>query len=321
MTRTTLISDRGEDPWVIFWEGSYYYCRDFDDRLIMVNKAARLEDIGKQNHIVWEDPAGTAEAEIWAPELHRIQGKWYIYFTRGKAEKHRMYVLEATGDDPQGDYIFRGQLHEPSNQWAIDNTVFEWQGRWYCMWSGWESEADKRQNLYIASMSSPTQINSERVCISRPMYEWEKQGGPVWPHINEGPQALEHDGRLFVIYSASHSLTDDYCLGRLALVGEDPLLPASWVKHPQPVFSKSGSIYGPGHASFIEQPDGSDWIIYHSTKVSNGGWDARLLRAQQFRWNRDGSPDFGKPRLTKDTRIAETFRAIAKNFKPKPTIS
>jgi GH43 family beta-xylosidase len=317
LSRSTMISERGEDPWVIFWEGNYYYCRDYDDCKIMVNKGRRLEDIGQDNHIVWEDPVGNSDAEVWAPELHRIDGTWYIYFTRGKDENHRMYVLEGLSDDPQGEYVFRGQMEEPSNQWAIDTTVFQWQGKWYCAWSGWETPTNKIQNLYIAPMSSPMQISGERVCISRPVYEWEKQGDGIWPHINEGPQALEHNGKMFIIYSASHSLTDDYCLGQLALVGDDPLLPTSWVKHPRPVFHKDGTVYGPGHASFIEKPDGTDWIVYHSTKVSNGGWDARLLRAQQFHWNADGSPNFGKPRLTKATRITEVFQRYRSKLQPK----
>jgi GH43 family beta-xylosidase len=320
---TTLISERGEDPWVIFYEGFYYYCRDFEDRMIMVNRAKRLEDIGKEQHIIWEAPEGTSEAEVWAPELHRIHGKWYIYFTMGKGDDHRMYILEGLSDDPQGEYKFLGQLKEPSNQWAIDATVFEWKNKWYCAWSGYEEPDNRIQNIYIARMSSPTTIETDRVCISRPIYEWEKQGAGIWPHINEGPQALEHGGKLFIIYSASHSLTDDYCLGQLELAGEDPLLPTSWVKKPTPVFAKNGSIYGPGHASFIEKPDGTDWIVYHSTKTSAEGrtdlgdawWDSRILRAQQFYWHKDGSPDFGKPRLYKETRIIENFRRLRTRLK------
>ena len=304
----TLITHRGEDPWVIYWNGYYYYCRDFDDRMIMVNKARRLEDIGKDEHIVWSDPAGTSEAEVWAPELHRIGGKWYIYFTKGKDETHRMYVLEGLTDDPQGEYILRDKITDSSDQWAIDGTPVKWKDKWYFIWSGWENATNKIQNLYIAKMKNALEISGERVCISVPEHDWEKIGSPTWPHINEGPQALEHNGKLFIIYSASHSLTDDYCLGQLTLVGDNPMEPSSWVKKKEPVFAKSGTIFGPGHASFIEKPDGTDWIVYHATKKSNAGWDARLLRAQQFTWNKDGSPNFGKPRALKEIRIVEQLK-------------
>lgn len=310
----TLLTPRGEDPWVIYWKGYYYYCREYDDRMIMVNKARRLEDIGKKNHIVWTDPGGTAGAEVWAPELHRIDGKWYIYFTKGKHQNHRMYVLEGLTDDPQGTYKFKGKISDTSDQWAIDGTVFSWKGAWYFAWSGWENKNNKTQNLYIARMKDPLKLVGKRVCISRPVYEWEKMGAPTWPHVNEGPQALEHEDRLFIIYSASHSWTDDYCLGQLSLVGDDPLLPTSWIKTPRPVFRKAGSIYGPGHASFIEKPDGTDWIIYHATDTSEPGWDARVLRAQPFWWKKDGSPNFGKPKTLKTISIYEQFNLRRKKL-------
>lgn len=301
----TLISQRGEDPWVIFWEGNYYYCREYEDRMIMINKASRLEDIGKQSHVVWLDELGTPEAELWAPELHRVNGKWYIYFSRGKAEKHRTYVLECQTDDPQGNYVLKGKVTDPSDQWAIDATIMYYQNKHYLVWSGRENESDKTQNLYIAPMSNPWTISGNKVCISRPEYEWEKIGAPDWQPVNEGPQLLEKNGKIFLIYSASHSLTDDYCLGQLSFVGNDPLDPAAWVKKPKPVFSKSGTIYGPGHASFIEKPDGSDWIIYHAHQVSGGGWDNRALHAQPFSWHSDGLPNFGKPSAYKQIKIID----------------
>lgn len=37
---------------------------------------------------------------IWAPELHYLEGKWYIYFAGGEEEdiwKIRPYVLECQG--------------------------------------------------------------------------------------------------------------------------------------------------------------------------------------------------------------------------------
>lgn len=304
-TLLNLIHDRGEDPWVIRWNNNYYYCREMDDCVIMVNKAARLEDIGKQNHVVWADPSHSSEAEVWAPELHRLDGKWYIYFTKDKEEKHRMYVLESTSDDPQGKYVFKGKITDPSDQWAIDGTILYHGDRYYFLWSGWDNVRDKTQNIYIAPMSNPWTISGERVCISRPEHDWEKVGAPEWPPVNEGPQALEKNGKIFIIYSASHSLTADYCLGQLALVGKDPLEASSWAKSPKPVFSKTGSIYGPGHASFIEKADGSDWIIYHAyhPRGIEGGWDARELRAQRFTWHKDGSPNFGRPRAFRDVTI------------------
>src|SRR5690606_14654307 len=124
---------------------------------------------------------------------------------------HRMYVLESEGEDAFGPYSNKGQITDSTNKWAIDGTVLRGvDGQLYFIWSGWEGDTNVRQKLYIAPMSNPWTISGERVEISRPEHEWETIGEP---HVNEGPVALVKGDRVYVIYSASGSWTDDYCLG------------------------------------------------------------------------------------------------------------
>ncbi|MBD2769920.1 glycoside hydrolase family 43 protein [Hymenobacter sp. BT664] len=291
-----LVAD-GEDPWVVAHQGHLYYCTvDRLKRKILVAKFTSLSEMATAELVqVWPDKRGTTRefVEIWSPELQFIDGRWYIYFAlynvRNGAE--RLFVLEGLADHPQGAYEFQGQLQIPTDRWAIDGSVLRTDnGELYFIWSGWEGLTNTSQNIYIARMRDPVTIASDRVCISRPEYDWEKQG---YPHVNEGPQALARHGRLFIIYSASGSWTDDYCLGQLTYLGGDVLDSASWRKEPAPVFSKTATIFGPGHASFVEI-DGQDYIIYHATRSSRAGW-ARQIRAKPFSWHADGSPNFGEP--------------------------
>ncbi|MCZ4136287.1 alpha-N-arabinofuranosidase, partial [Escherichia coli] len=109
---------------------------------------------------------------IWAPELHYINGAWYIYYAKddGDNVNHRMYVMENTSPDPtQGNWQYKGQITDPTNKWAIDGTVLQTGGQLYFIWSGWEGDTNVRQNLYIAHMSNPWTIDSNRVEIARPM--------------------------------------------------------------------------------------------------------------------------------------------------------
>jgi GH43 family beta-xylosidase len=118
--------------------------------------------------------------------------------------------------------------------------------------------------------------------------------------VNEGPEILQHGGRIFLVYSAGGCWTDYYSLGMLtASASSDLLRPESWKKAPSPVFwlSPSAHAYGTGHNSFFQSPDGTeDWIVYHANaEAGQGCGGKRAPRAQRFTWNADGTPDFGRP--------------------------
>lgn len=292
------VHEGGGDPWVTEHNGEYYYCFSAWDCVLWVQKVNSIAELHQSSSsIVYAPPQDTAYShEYWAPELHYINGEWYIYVAAddGNNENHRMYVLKGTSQDPTQPFEMVGQITDPSNKWAIDGTVMQLGGELYFIWSGWEGDVNVAQNLYIAHMSDPCTIDSERVCLSVPEYHWEKVGEP---YINEGPAVLQHDGKTFLVYSASGSWTDDYCLGMLTLTGDDPMNPAHWEKSTRPVFKKRpGVCYGPGHNSFCAAADGSVWMIYHANLVSGTGWGGRSVWIAPVTFQEDGTPDFGTPK-------------------------
>ena len=297
-TVTNPVIASGADPWVIRWEDNYYLSQSRRGS-IWVNQFHNLSDIGTNGWVnVWTAPTNTPYSRnIWAPELHRLNGEWFIYFAAddGTNDHHRMYVLQGTSQNPQDPFLLKGKIAAPTDRWAIDGTVLKMPGdKLYFLWSGWEGFENGAQNLYIAPMSNPLTISGERVCISRPEFAWEQHG---WPDVNEGPEPLWNGTNLFIIYSASGSWTDHYCLGQLTWTGGDPLDPKSWKKKPTPVFAATPSVFGPGHCSFVKSRDGrEDWIIYHSAQSKGSGW-RRKISMQPFTWNKDGSPHFGSPAL------------------------
>ena len=289
------IHDGGGDPWVVEHEESYYYCY-YAGNGVCVAAVPSVHQLSQTGQRVYTAPEGTMYSkEYWAPELHYLNGEWYIYVAAddGDNYKHRMYVLKGTTQDPTDPFEMVGQITDPTNKWAIDGTILELGGELYFIWSGWEGDVNVAQHLYIAHMSDPCTIDSERVMLSTPEYAWEKNGQPL---INEGPTALYHGDKTFIVYSASGSWTDDYCLGMLNLTGEDPMDPASWKKSDTPVFEKRfGTCFGPGHASFTTAVDGSLWMIYHGNLQSGTGWEGRSIWIAPVTFDKDGNPDFGKP--------------------------
>jgi GH43 family beta-xylosidase len=295
-TFTNPILNDGADPWVISKDGFYYYTHTTGSS-IRIWKSKTLTGLSNAEYKdVWFPPVeGKNTSNVWAPELHFVNGKWYIYYAAddGQNANHRMFVLESETDDALGKYSDKGMM-DTAGRWAIDGTIFQKKdGSLYFIWSGWEGAVNVSQHLYIAPMSNPYTISGKPVEISRPELDWELIGKPT---INEGPEVLLHGDNIFVIYSASGSWTDDYCLGMLSTqMGSDLLNPSAWKKHDKPVFSKTDNVFGPGHSSFVKSVDGKeDWILYHAAKMQGSGWN-RNVRMQSFQWNTDGTPNFGTP--------------------------
>ncbi|MFT3903346.1 MAG: glycoside hydrolase family 43 protein [Niabella sp.] len=263
----------------------------------------------QKSKTVWTPPANTAYSkELWAPQIEYIRGKWYMYFAAddGNNHNHRMYVIENESTDPmKGEWVFKGKVADATDKWAIDADVFEHKGTLYMIWSGWEAGVNGQQNIYIARMKNPWTIESERVKLSSPQYDWETHGylkgeTPEQVNVNEGPQFLKHKDQIFIIYSASGCWTDYYTLGMLSVNADADLLnAANWKKHPEPVFKAApeNGVYAPGHNSFFKSPNGKeDWILYHANSAPGQGCGGhRSPRAQKFTWNKDGTPNFGKP--------------------------
>jgi GH43 family beta-xylosidase len=296
----------GADPWVIKKDGFYYNCYSSANSLV-VSKSKYLTKQGTAKRVWFPPVSGWNRTHLWAPELHYLNGKWYIYYAAGQDGPPFIHqkagVLESKTDDAQSEYVDKGMLvtsntpDKPETAvWAIDFTPLELNGKLFGIWSGWEAPQttdQTSQHLYIAPMSNPYTISGSRVKISSPVEAWET-GGPL--NLNEGPQILKNGDKVFIIYSCRESWLQEYRLGQLRLKSatSDPLDPASWEKS-GPVFQGTSQVLGTGHASFTTSPDGTEnWIVYHSKKSATPGWE-RDVRLQKFSFNADGSPNFGTP--------------------------
>lgn len=303
-TFTNPILPNGADPYSTFYEGYYYYVNSAG-RSLELRKTKNLADLASaEKTTIWKAPQNTMYSQnVWAPEIHFIDGSWLVYFAadNGDNTNHRMYAIANNSADPFSEtWEFKGKIAASSDKWAIDANVFNYKNQLYMIWSGWEGDENGKQEIFIAKMKDPVTIDGERVKIASPIFDWERhwQGGPE-VYVNEGPQSLQHNDSLFIVFSASGCWTDYYSLGLLSFKGGDLLKADNWVKSDQPIFTQSreNRVYGPGHNSFFTSPDESEtWILYHANdNPGDGCGGKRSPRMQQIHWKKDGSPDLGTP--------------------------
>lgn len=305
-----LILEQRADPWVYLHTDGYYYFTasvpEYD--LIELRRAKTLQALRTAEPVTaWvKHETGPMSDLIWAPELHYIHGKWYLYFAAAKSREivnglfdHRMFVLENESENPlDGEWVEKGQIQTEWDSFALDATVFEHHESHYLVWAQKDPAIDGNSNLYIAELENPWTIKLPQVMLTKPEFDWETRGFLV----NEGAAVLKRNGRIFITYSAS-ATDENYCMGMLCASDDaDVLNPASWSKSFRPVFQTNADVnqFGPGHNSFTVNEQGEDVIVYHARTYTEIEGDPlydpnRHTRAQVFTWNEEGRPEFGKP--------------------------
>ncbi|MFD4633314.1 family 43 glycosylhydrolase [Streptomyces sp. NPDC058284] len=287
-------------------DGHYYFTATAPeyDRIIL-RRSRTLRGIATaQEAAIWRrHTGGDMAAHIWAPEIHHIDGKWYVYFASAPADdvwKIRIWVLENAHRDPfKGTWTEKGQITTAWDTFSLDATTFTYRGSRYLAWAQKDPAENHNSAVFLSRMANPWTLTGPQVRLTTPEYDWECVGFKV----NEGPSFLQRNGRVFMTYSAS--ATDaNYCMGLLtATAGSDLLDPASWRKSPHPVFTSNDTTkqYGPGHNSFTVAEDGrTDVLVYHARPYRDIVGDPlndpnRHTRIQRLGWKPDGTPDFGVP--------------------------
>lgn len=264
------------DPYVYrHTDGTYYFTASVPayDRIVLRKSSTLdgLKDAGETTVWVKHD-TGIMSKHIWAPELHYLMGKWYIYYAGGDIADEwaiRPYVLECQGQDPMKDpWVEKGKMKRAEGDvfsfeaFSLDATVFCNKGKYYYVWAEKVSVGPQISNLYIAEMENPCQLKTIQVLLTTPDYDWERVG--FW--VNEGPAVIKHQGKIYLTFSASETGAA-YCMGMLTADEDADLLdPRSWSKDRYPVLKTDAEkgIYGPGHNSFTTDEEGNPVMVYHA---------------------------------------------------------
>lgn len=246
----------------------------------------------------------------WSPEIHYYSEEdypgysgWYMFLalrnSTGDSSQIKMVVLRSVTGEPQGPYGHPVTGEENRSQPVLGPDGQVWQG-WECgmsslripdgeykgIYAMFVSETGRGlsgkdglfyQMLMITRMTNPWTMAEEpsRICV--PDQEWEYAGASErHPRVVEGATAVYGDrGDIYITYSGS-GYWSDYGLGQLTWTGGDPVQASSWVKLStdlgNPFFqaNTSETLRGAGHASFLEDKQGSRFLCYHAYAYTNG---------------------------------------------------
>lgn len=263
------------DPFITREGEQWYFTASVPayDRIVL-RRADSLEGLrAAEETTVWQaHETGVMSRHIWAPELHRIDGKWYLYFAAGERKnkwKIRPWALRCEGEDPlAGPWTECGNLKRADGDefsfmdFSLDMTTFAHNGKRYCVWAEKVGTGKKISNLYIAEMADALTLKTPQMLLTSPSYAWERHG--FW--VNEGPAFLAEGNRVYLTYSASDT-GPAYCMGLLWAEADADLMDISvWHKANRPVFQTQADrgLFGPGHNSFVRDPEGQAYMAYHA---------------------------------------------------------
>lgn len=255
---------------------------------------------------------------FWAPELHVIDGKLSVLFMpcfdgpatnpdgtpNDRAGKPDMWTgschimqlkqhSDGTDFDPREPENWTvpkpiltptGGVLNPIQRISLDMTVISDSGRWYYAWQ-------QVGSIWIASFdpARPERLTCEPKQAVVPEFAWDNM-------IAEGPNAIVHDGTIYLIYSGS-LVGIDYTTGLVtAPAGQDADLtdPNVWTKLDYPL-QKSG-VYngqwqlGTGHGMWSNDEDGNLIYVFHNAEYENGRYGGRDAQVRRVHWSKEGMP-------------------------------
>ena len=193
------------DPYVYkSKEGTYYFTASVPayDKVVL-RSADTVKGLAEaEERTLWvKHEEGPQSIHIWAPEIHYVDGGWYIYYAAGDKDdiwEIRPYVLHCKGQDPMKDEWEELGMMQAADEdefsfhaFSLDATVFEHKGEYYYIWAEKTGVGKQISNLYIAKMELRNKLATVQVLLTTPDYDWERID--FW--VNEGPAILKHNGK------------------------------------------------------------------------------------------------------------------------------
>ncbi|QJU59134.1 family 43 glycosylhydrolase [Sphingomonas sp. AP4-R1] len=210
---------------------------------------------------------------VWAVSLVKHQGRYFLYIPV-KAEPNTSYVIWS--DHIDGPWSEPIDLHLPNH---IDpcHVVGEDGSRWLFLSGG------DRIRLADDGLSTVGAVEH----VYDPWHyppEWDVEG-----FSPEGPKVQRHGDYFYLITAVGGTAGPP--TGHMVIAARSRSIHGPWENHPRNPLVRTvddrETWWSRGHASLVEAPDASWWVVYHG--FENGFWTlGRQTLLDPIRWTPDG---------------------------------
>ncbi|MBR5538402.1 MAG: family 43 glycosylhydrolase [Clostridia bacterium] len=296
----------GADPFILKDDGTYYLYVTGDNLGYRVYSSKNLVEWTAHGHClvkddVYLDPDSKYENLFWAPEVIKYEGKYYMAYTA----QHRVGI--AVADNPLGPFKSpEGSKYLLPYYNNIDGNFFlDDDGKMYLYYVTQQATrvddyvSKAGNNIWGCELDMNTlTIKSDTVKL---LQQWDETTEAV-SKLNEGPFMIKHNGKYYLTFSAdkyymtSYSVNyavSDSPLGEFKRDFNNPVLKCDDLDYAD---ADNPHLYGPGHHSFVEAPNGKDMLIVYHAHRTGKSWNGTVGTGTEFRPNYDNP--FCGPRNT-----------------------
>ncbi len=253
------------DPFVHIENGVYYVLGTTGDDSwgrgsnLTLYTSRDLEDFSPVCKMV-EEHYLESYTNIWAPELHRYQGKYYLIVSLYREDLGRGSIIFVSDSLTEKFVPLTGEYITPKQWGCLDATLFVWKDKPYLFFSYEWTTPEGDGSIYVAELSqdlkqivgAPRRVVNGKTCG----FSQEIQGEGCCGYVAEGPYVVTEAGKIALYwstftetgYSVAKNVADD-------IFGT--------YEFEKIVFAKDG-----GHCMIFTDLQGKRQMTFHQPNVS-----------------------------------------------------
>jgi len=285
-----VLEDNVPDPGVLKTNGVYYAVTTTNDgngNKFAIHMSQDLQNWGSAG-FVFNDQTRPGWAlrndAFWAPELHQIGNRFYVYFTARDAGNNALAVGVASSDNVLGPYRDVGYpLISNPGMGSIDATLIRSADDIYLVWKDDGNAIGQPTWIWARRLNGDglSFATDEQIGLFREDLPWEG-------NLVEGVWHVERNGMHYLFYSGNGYCGDSYAVG----VARSNNALGPYEKRRDPILVSDNDFKGPGHCSVVRDMNDEDWVMvyhaWHRDRVC--GNNPRVMLSKSIAWGGDGWP-------------------------------